>query len=453
MFAEFCDSCGEPIGIDVGQMAHGSQHWHANEKCFSCFNCGISLLGQPFLPKNGEIFCSSSCSRGIPPPNPVTPKYPPRSASRNRSSRPPPDSWNKDGNVSSSTMSPEPVRKIIEVRSKTSYRSSLDKYGLAAAEKLGDMMKNVPCPGYIKEESDRDETSSTCSSLNSTRNSVRKELPSFPPSNRHSKKPVLRVPPNHRSKQAKGQEIWIDMVPAKDVTTRQDVSEKKAKCNNNAINSKYGEFTHANGNDTVERLVQAERQRRRYHRKREDSYFSDFEVENRKRSQRRQQYMPTIMTAESPAHSDISNNIQSKTRSTESLDAGKFRVSGRRDEREGKNKRTKSETNIANSRNYKNKNDAVANLKLGIDVSSPKKQNKDFNKVDLGKRTAPRCLPGADEHRKTRSFGMFSAEDQRKTRINYITQDDMAIQNRLGKSPKKGKRKSKHQGNSQCLIS
>ena len=86
MFAEFCDSCGEPIGIDVGQMAHGSQHWHANEKCFSCYNCGITLLGQPFLPKNGEIFCSSGCSRGIPPPSPVTPKYPPRS-SKSRLSR------------------------------------------------------------------------------------------------------------------------------------------------------------------------------------------------------------------------------------------------------------------------------------------------------------------------------------------------------------------------------
>ena len=446
MFAEFCDSCGEPIGIDVGQMAHGSQHWHANEKCFSCFNCGATLLGKPFLPKNGEIFCSSSCSRGMPPPNPVTPKYPPRSASRNRSSRPPPGSFNKDGNLSSSTMSPEPVRKIVEIRSKTSYRSSLDKYGLAAAEKLGDMMKNIPQVDYIKEESDRDETSSTCSSLNSSKNS-RKELPPFPPSNRHSKKPVLRVPPNHRQK-PKGQEIWIDMVPAKDPTTRQEVTDKKPKLRNPGT-TKYGDFIHANGNETVERLVQAERQRRRYHRKREDSYFSDFEVENRKRSQRRQQYIPTIMTAESPTPIEIAI-VASNARSTESLDAGKNRISGRRDERECKNKRTKSETNIANSRNYKNKSDALANLKLGIDVSSPKKQN--LNKVDLGKRTPPRRLSGADENRKPRSFGMFSAEDQRKTRINYVTQDDMAIQNRLNKSPKKGKRRSKHQNN-QCVIS
>ncbi|XP_057313204.1 prickle planar cell polarity protein 3-like isoform X2 [Hydractinia symbiolongicarpus] len=437
MFAEFCDSCGEPIGIDVGQMAHGSQHWHANEKCFSCFNCGISLLGQPFLPKNGEIFCSSGCSRGIPPPNPVTPKYPPRSASRNRSYRPSDYSNNnreKDGYISSSTLSPEPVRKMVETRSKTSYRNSLDKYGLAGAEKLGDMLKNMPQHDHIKEESDRDETSSTCSSANSSR----KELPSFPPSNRHSKKPVLRVPPNHRQK-PKGPEIWIDVVPPIEMTTRQEEKKK------NNFSGKH-EYTHPNGNNTIERLVQAERSRRRHRRKADDSYFSDFEVERRKRSQRRQQYMPSLpYTVESPTPSEIPV-ISSKARSTESLDAGKSRVCGRRDEREHRSKRTTSETNISNSKNYKTKTDAVANLKLGIDVSSPKKQN--FNKVDIGKRAPPR-KQSVEENRKPRSFGMFSAEDQRRTRINYVTQDDMALHRQ--KSPKKGKKKNRNQ--SQCVIS
>nr|CAD7428784.1 unnamed protein product [Timema monikensis] len=36
MFAEYCDSCGEPIGVDQGQMSHEGQHWHATEQCFCC---------------------------------------------------------------------------------------------------------------------------------------------------------------------------------------------------------------------------------------------------------------------------------------------------------------------------------------------------------------------------------------------------------------------------------
>lgn len=445
MFAEFCDSCGEPIGIDVGQMAHGSQHWHANEKCFSCFNCGITLLGQPFLPKNGEIFCSSNCSRGIPPPIPVNPVYPPRSAARNRNSRPP-DSVNnnhKDGYVSSSTLSPEPVRKIVEIRSKASYRSSLDKYGLAAAEKIGDIVRSIPIPEKtIKEESDKDETSSTCSSVAS----FRKELPSFPPSNRHSKKPVLRVPPSHRQKPT-GPEIWIDMVPPKEATTRQqeDCDKRSERSVRSTSSRKYGDVPHLNGNDTIEKLVQSERQISRRHRRRkvDDSYFSDYEVERRKRTQRRQN--TPVLYAETPSPAQTAP-LSSRAHSTESLDAGKNRISGRRDERDSKNKRTKSVSDIANSKNYKNKNDALANLRHGIDVSSPKKQN--LNKIDFGGKKTP--SKSEEQSRKPRSFGMFSAEDQRMTRINYVTQDDMAINNRL-KSPKKGKRKSKNQA--QCVIS
>lgn len=470
MFAEFCDSCGEPIGIDVGQMAHGSQHWHANEKCFSCFNCGQTLLGQPFLPKNGEIFCSSGCSRGIPPPNPVNPKYAPRSASRNRTYRQSSGSVSgaescinnsKDGYISSSTMSPEPVRKIVEIRSKASYRSSLDKYGLAAAEKIGDIVRNIPMKGsVIKEESDeRDETSSTCSSVTSTR----KELPSFPPSNRHSKKPILRVPPKLRPKPT-GPEIWIDMVPPKEATThrkQEDDFDKRSVRSNRSTTStkKHGDaVSHLNGNDTIERLVQGERQINRRHRRRkvDDSYFSDYEVERQKRTQRRK-HTPLVYQLDEQKQAIPPMKVRS--RSTESLDAGKARISGRRDQRNNDNnnknkKRTKSETNLANSKSYKSKNDAVANLRLNIDVSSPKKQAS-YNKSDSTKTATSVKLnttDGAEDQRKpARSFGMFSAEDQRMTRVNYVTQDDMAMDHRRAKSPRKSKRKSKNQG--QCVIS
>lgn len=67
MFAEYCDYCGEPIGVDQGQMSHDGQHWHATDQCFSCSTCRCSLLGRPFLPRRGSIYCSIACSKGEPP--------------------------------------------------------------------------------------------------------------------------------------------------------------------------------------------------------------------------------------------------------------------------------------------------------------------------------------------------------------------------------------------------
>ncbi|XP_038603649.1 prickle planar cell polarity protein 3 [Tachyglossus aculeatus] len=65
--AEYCDSCGEHIGIDQGQMTYEGQHWHASARCFSCSRCGRPLLGLPFLPKQGQIFCSRACGLGHEP--------------------------------------------------------------------------------------------------------------------------------------------------------------------------------------------------------------------------------------------------------------------------------------------------------------------------------------------------------------------------------------------------
>ena len=47
----------------TGQMTHEGQHWHANEGCFSCKNCRVSLLGRPFLPRRGLIYCCVNCSK------------------------------------------------------------------------------------------------------------------------------------------------------------------------------------------------------------------------------------------------------------------------------------------------------------------------------------------------------------------------------------------------------
>nr|XP_033778007.1 prickle planar cell polarity protein 3 isoform X2 [Geotrypetes seraphini] len=67
LYAEYCDSCGLHIGIDQGQMTYEGQHWHATDRCFSCSHCQKPLLGKPFLPKQGQIFCSRACSLGEDP--------------------------------------------------------------------------------------------------------------------------------------------------------------------------------------------------------------------------------------------------------------------------------------------------------------------------------------------------------------------------------------------------
>ena len=65
-FAQYCHSCGDVIGVDDDQLSKGDLHWHANDKCFSCFTCGVSLVGSPFMPKDEEIYCSAACSRASP---------------------------------------------------------------------------------------------------------------------------------------------------------------------------------------------------------------------------------------------------------------------------------------------------------------------------------------------------------------------------------------------------
>ena len=43
----------------LGQVAHGGQHWHATESCFSCHTCHSSLLNRPFLPRYHPYITSS----------------------------------------------------------------------------------------------------------------------------------------------------------------------------------------------------------------------------------------------------------------------------------------------------------------------------------------------------------------------------------------------------------
>lgn len=123
MFAEYCDYCGEPIGVDQGQMSHDGQHWHATDNCFSCSTCRCSLLGRPFLPRRGAIYCSIACSKGEPP----TPSdssgpglRPPRQRTRVQNRVP------SDGNESSTppgSPTQVPASPIRQMRSPQTVRS------------------------------------------------------------------------------------------------------------------------------------------------------------------------------------------------------------------------------------------------------------------------------------------------------------------------------------------
>nr|XP_046201081.1 prickle-like protein 1 [Oncorhynchus gorbuscha]XP_046201088.1 prickle-like protein 1 [Oncorhynchus gorbuscha] len=64
LYAEYCKACGEHIGVDHAQMMYDGLHWHATKGCFCCAQCKSSLLGCPFLPKQGRIYCSKACSLG-----------------------------------------------------------------------------------------------------------------------------------------------------------------------------------------------------------------------------------------------------------------------------------------------------------------------------------------------------------------------------------------------------
>ncbi|XP_053740676.1 prickle-like protein 1a isoform X1 [Synchiropus splendidus] len=64
LYAEYCQACAQHIGVDHAQMTYDGLHWHATDQCFRCMQCCCSLLGRPFLPHQGRIYCSKSCSVG-----------------------------------------------------------------------------------------------------------------------------------------------------------------------------------------------------------------------------------------------------------------------------------------------------------------------------------------------------------------------------------------------------
>lgn len=132
MFAEYCDSCGDPIGVDQGQMSHEGQHWHATEHCFCCHTCRNSLLGRPFLPRRGAIYCSIACSKGEPPtpsdssgPAPRVPRQPRnrRAPSPTGSSTPPPSPNRRPLPPPSPSSPGSPTGPLMQANQYTRYHS------------------------------------------------------------------------------------------------------------------------------------------------------------------------------------------------------------------------------------------------------------------------------------------------------------------------------------------
>lgn len=89
-----------------GQMSHEGQHWHATEQCFCCHTCRASLLGRPFLPRRGAIYCSIACSKGEPPTPSDSSGPAPRLVNRQqrRTHRPPSEAGSSTPPTSPSNM-------------------------------------------------------------------------------------------------------------------------------------------------------------------------------------------------------------------------------------------------------------------------------------------------------------------------------------------------------------
>ena len=88
-------------------MTHEGQHWHATEDCFCCHTCLSSLLGRPFLPRRGSIYCSIACSKGEPPTSSESTVTSPKSFRSPKS--------HEDSNSDlSETISPSMKRKTVK---------------------------------------------------------------------------------------------------------------------------------------------------------------------------------------------------------------------------------------------------------------------------------------------------------------------------------------------------
>ena len=91
-------------------MTHEGQHWHANEGCFSCKNCRVSLLGRPFLPRRGLIYCCVNCSKAYEETGTER-----ESSSQTPTPAPPPSSSAGSNAIYDNVKKPRPVNETSDL--------------------------------------------------------------------------------------------------------------------------------------------------------------------------------------------------------------------------------------------------------------------------------------------------------------------------------------------------
>ncbi|VDM37203.1 unnamed protein product [Toxocara canis] len=63
-FSLVCNTCKKEIIIEKPHITQGDTHWHADERCFCCCECGKNLLGKRYSFKDGRLFCGmDECQR------------------------------------------------------------------------------------------------------------------------------------------------------------------------------------------------------------------------------------------------------------------------------------------------------------------------------------------------------------------------------------------------------
>lgn len=55
-FANTCEDCQKPIGIDSRDLSYKERHWH--DTCFLCHQCQQSLIDKPFGSKGDKVYCA-----------------------------------------------------------------------------------------------------------------------------------------------------------------------------------------------------------------------------------------------------------------------------------------------------------------------------------------------------------------------------------------------------------
>ena len=61
----FIQTCGKQVTLDQARLQHEKHVWYGTDECFACAYCSESLLGLPYLPKDGQVFFQQRTRQAI----------------------------------------------------------------------------------------------------------------------------------------------------------------------------------------------------------------------------------------------------------------------------------------------------------------------------------------------------------------------------------------------------